>query len=217
MFTGLIQRVGEILRVRPRTAGKTLEIKVINPWDDVVLGESIAVDGACLTVTGIREDGFSADVSTETLGRTTLGGAAPGRVVNLERALRISDRLGGHMVSGHIDAVGGLRTLRNRGEFLELVVDAPAEIMHQVAKKGSIALDGVSLTVNEISGDSFDVSVIPHTIMETTLDGWRPGHKINLETDIVAKYLERLIERSGASTRLEDWLAGSTPGVLEGR
>ncbi len=217
MFTGLIQRVGELFRVQPRTAGKSLEIKLTEPWDDLVLGESIAVDGICLTVTAFHPDRFSVDVSYETLARSTLGAAAPGRKVNLERALRLSDRLGGHMVSGHVDGVATLRSVQPRGEFRELVIDAPAEVMHQIAPKGSVALDGASLTVNALSGDSFTVAIIPHTLSETTLEAWRPGRKINLETDLVAKYLERLTERSGAASRLENWLAGGDTRGREGR
>ena len=207
MFTGLIQRIGQIQRVQPKTAGKSLEIVLSEPWEDLVLGESIAVDGVCLTVTDFNPGHFAVDVSYETLARSTLGSAAPGRDVNLERALRLSDRLGGHMVSGHVDAVASLRSIAPRGEFRELTVDAPREVMHQVAPKGSVALDGVSLTVNDISGDSFRLAIIPHTLEGTTLEGWRPGRKINLETDLVAKYLERLMEREGAASRLEDWLA----------
>jgi riboflavin synthase len=216
MFTGLIQRVGEILRVRPRTAGKSIEIKHAASWDDVILGESIAVDGACLTVTEVHADRFSVDVSYESLEKTTLGAAAPGRRVHLERALRLTDRLGGHLVSGHVDGVAVLRSIRPRGEFRELLIDAPKELMHQVAPKGSVALDGVSLTVNEVSGNTFQVAVIPHTLSETTLAAWRPGRKINLETDLVAKYLDRLTQRSGAASGLEDWLAGSSPRGREG-
>ncbi len=216
MFTGLIQRVGELLRVQPRTSGKSLEIKLAEPWDDLVLGESIAVDGLCLTVTAFQADRFSVDVSFETLARSTLGAAGPGRRVHLERALRLSDRLGGHMVSGHVDGVATLRSVRPKGEFRELVIDAPSEVMHQVAPKGSVALDGVSLTVNAISGDSFTIAIIPHTLSETTLEAWRPGRKINLETDLVAKYLERLTERSGAASRLEDWLVGGATRGREG-
>jgi len=217
MFTGLIQRVGEILRAHPRSAGKSLDIRPSEPWDDLVLGESIAVDGVCLTVTEFRDKFFSVDVSFATLESSTLGAATTGRQVNLERALRLSDRLGGHLVSGHVDTVVTLRSSRPRGEFRELVVDAPHAVMHQIAQKGSVALDGVSLTVNDLSGDSFSLAVIPHTLTQTTLEGWRPGRKINLETDLVAKYLERLTERSGAGTRLEEWLSGSSNPGQEGR
>ncbi|MFH1530417.1 MAG: riboflavin synthase [Pseudomonadota bacterium] len=217
MFTGLVQRVGEILRARPCTGGKSLDIRASESWTDLVLGESIAVDGVCLTVTEFRDSHFSVDVSFETLSRSTLGAATPGRRVNLERALRLSDRLGGHLVSGHVDAIATLRSIRPKGEFREIVVDAPRDAMHQIAKKGSVALDGVSLTVNEISGDSFVLAVIPHTLSGTTLEGWRPGRKINLETDLIAKYLERLTERSGAATRLEEWFSGSSTPGREGR
>jgi riboflavin synthase len=174
------------------------------------------VDGACLTVTEVHADRFSVDVSYESLEKTTLGAAAPGRRVHLERALRLTDRLGGHLVSGHVDGVAVLRSIRPRGEFRELLIDAPKELMHQVAPKGSVALDGVSLTVNEVSGNTFQVAVIPHTLSETTLAAWRPGRKINLETDLVAKYLDRLTQRSGAASGLEDWLAGSSPRGREG-
>jgi len=217
MFSGLIQRVGEVLRVQPRASGKTLEIGFRSSWDDMVLGESIAVDGACLTVTDFQAARFSVDVSFETLSRSTLGAAEIGRRLNLERALRLSDRLGGHLVTGHVDAVATIRSVRTTGEFRELVVDAPNEVMGQIASKGSVALDGISLTVNSVSGGSFSLVVVPHTLAETTLDGWRPGRKINLETDLIAKYLERLTERSGAASRLEDWLAGGDAGGREGR
>ena len=215
MFTGLIQRVGEVRRAQSRGAGKILEIGLSEAWEDLVLGESIAVDGACLTVTEFRERHFTVDISFETLARSTLGAAVAGRQVNLERALRLSDRLGGHLVAGHVDAVATLRSSRVRGGFRELTVDAPRQVMHQVAPKGSVALDGVSLTVNEISGDSFQLAVIPHTLAGTTLQGWRPGRKINLETDLVAKYLERLALRAGSTRRIDDWLAAGVAGGRE--
>lgn len=214
MFTGLIQRVGEVRAWKSRGPGKILEIGLSEAWEDLVLGESIAVDGVCLTVTEFSESFFHVDVSFETLARSTLGAAVAGRRVNLERALRLTDRLGGHLVAGHVDAVATLRSSRVRGGFVELFVDAPRQVMHQVAPKGSVALDGVSLTVNEVSGDAFQLVVIPHTLAGTTLQGWRPGRKINLETDLIAKYLERLTLRAGSTGRIEDWLAA---GVSSGR
>ena len=217
MFTGLIQRVGSIQRIQPRSSGTTFVIDLPELWEDLALGESIAVDGACLTVTDFQGTHFSVDVSPETLARSTLGAAVPGRVVNLERALRLSDRLGGHLVTGHVDTVVRLRTSRQRGGFLELMVDAPREVMRLIASKGSVALDGVSLTVNDVTENGFSLVVIPHTQAGTTLGGWGPGRKINLETDLVAKYLERLTERSGTASRLEEWLAGGDGNGLEGR
>ena len=215
MFTGLIQRVGEVRAWKSRGEGRILEIGLSEPWEDLTLGESIAVDGVCLTVTEFSERFFLVDVSFETLAISTLGTAVAGRQVNLERALRLSDRLGGHLVTGHVDAVATLRGSRASGGFRELTVDAPRKVMHQVAPKGSVALDGVSLTVNEIAGDAFKLAVIPHTLAGTTLQGWRPGRKINLETDLVAKYLERLTLRSGSTRRIDDWLGAGVAGGRE--
>jgi len=215
MFTGLIQRVGEVRRTQSRGPGKILEIGLSEPWGDLVVGESIAVDGVCLTVTEFSERYFHVDVSFETLARSTLGAVVAGRQVNLERALRLSDRLGGHLVAGHVDTVATLRSFRDSGGFRELTVDAPRQVMHQVASKGSVAVDGVSLTVNNVSGDGFQLAVIPHTLAGTTLDGWRPGRKINLETDLVAKYLERLALRAGSTQRIDEWLGAGVAGGRE--
>jgi riboflavin synthase len=156
------------------------------------------------------------DVSFESLAASTLGDRGRGRHVHLERALRLSDRLGGHLVTGHVDGIASLRERRQRGDFIELIVKAPEVCLPFLAAKGSVALDGVSLTVNDVRGDTFTVAVIPHTLASTTLDAWRPGRKINLETDLVAKYVHRLNERREAPRRIEEWLGGS-PGEREDR
>ncbi|MBM4373300.1 MAG: riboflavin synthase, partial [Deltaproteobacteria bacterium] len=155
------------------------------------------------------------DLSHASIGATTLGSSQAGRRVHLERALRLADRLGGHLVSGHVDGVAVLRDIRVRGDFLDLVVVPPRDQLPLLAPKGSVALDGVSLTINTVAGDSFHVAVIPHTQGLTTLGDWRPGRKINLESDLVAKYLHRLTEHREAPGKLADWLAGHDRGREE--
>lgn len=182
MFTGIVQAVGSIVRMDP------LEIDS-GPLDlsDVAVGDSISVQGVCLTVTRLTGRGFTADVSQETL-RVTAGLDRPGPV-NLEKSLALSDRLGGHLVSGHVDGVG--EVVRRQGGVI--VLRAPAGLARYIAKKGSICVDGVSLTVNEVEGAAFEVNLIPHTLEVTTLSRLQPGSRVNLEADLVARYLERLL------------------------
>jgi riboflavin synthase len=158
-------------------------------------GDSIAVGGVCLTATGVQNGTFSADVMNETLKRTALDGAAPGAAVNLELPLRASDRLGGHIVQGHVDALGTVRAAENDGFARRVEIEAPAELLRYVVAKGSIAVDGVSLTVVGAANDSFTVSLIPETLERTTLGAAEPGTKVNLEVDLLAKYVERLMAR----------------------
>lgn len=195
MFTGLIQRVG-VLRRRMRTdGGARLEIG-FGPWPQpLAFGESVAVQGACLTVAASERDTFLADVLDETLDCTTLGALAHGARLNLERALQLSDRLGGHIVSGHVDGVGRIADLRPRGRDRILrIACEPAEARY-VVRKGSIAIDGVSLTVSATFDDgSFEVNLIPTTLGETTLADRRLGDAVNLETDVLGKYVERLLQ-----------------------
>ncbi|MBV9949224.1 MAG: riboflavin synthase [Myxococcales bacterium] len=204
MFTGLVAALGAIdareargpgarLRLRARFQGQQRE-----QGEPLELGESIAVDGCCLSVVVHDAEGFEVDVSAETLARTTLGRLAPGAVVNLERSLRAGDRLGGHLVSGHVDGVGAVVARRPAGETTEMVFALPADLGRFVAKKGSIAVNGVSLTVNAVGQDRFEVTLIPITLAQTNLSRLAPGDPVNLEVDLVARYLARLIEAGGA-------------------
>jgi riboflavin synthase len=196
MFTGLVEQKGTLVRRARRGPGYRLAIEAaLAPF---VLGESISVSGACLTVVSADERGFEADVSLETAAKTTLGALAPGRSVNLERALRVGDRLGGHLVSGHVDAVASLRSVTAAGEAKRLEVGYPERLARYIAEKGSITLDGVSLTVNEVGADSLSVMVIPHTLAVTTLGEMKPGAALNLEVDTLARYAVRFLEVSSA-------------------
>lgn len=196
MFTGLVESVGEIKKAVRRGAGLELIIHGALQGGEPVIGESIAVDGACLTVTRRVDKGFAADVSPETLQRTTLGMKKPGDRVNLERALRLSDRLGGHFVTGHIDGTGTIRSIEPRGGFTRIRVTGPAAILKYVIEKGCVAVDGISLTVNTCDAGGFDLMVIPHTLAQTTLPDKRPGDPVNIENDIIAKYVEKFLSNS---------------------
>lgn len=193
MFTGIVLGLGTISGVRPKGEGLEFTIKPDFRLEDPKLGESIAVNGVCLTATSISESKFTVDVSHETLGRTTLGDLGHGAKVNLERALRLSDRLGGHIVSGHVDGVGVVTARKDLKAFLEFEVRPPRGLMRYIIEKGSIAIDGISLTVNTLIHDRFTVAIIPHTAKITTMGMRRPGDRVNLEVDLVGKYIERLV------------------------
>jgi riboflavin synthase len=199
MFTGIVETVGTITAVtaagaaaRMRIAAGTLDLGDVRP------GDSIAVGGPCLTVVELGADSFAVDVSGETLARTTLGRRRAGDRVNLEKALRLSDRLGGHLVSGHVDGSGTVLGREPRGEYVRFEIGVPAALARYLAFKGSVAVDGVSLTVNAAGDDRFEVLTIPHTLARTTLGALRAGDEVNIEVDLVARYLERLL-RSGAA------------------
>lgn len=194
MFTGIIQAVGRIARLEELNGELRLQIDTgALDMHDVRRGDSIAVSGVCLTATECRADGFSADVSGETLAHTTLGSLRVGRRVNLELALTPASRLGGHLVSGHVDGVGELIERTMEARCARLRVLAPASLARYIAAKGSICLDGVSLTVNAVDGAQFDLTIVPHTLIATTLDEHQPGNRVNLEVDLIARYLERLL------------------------
>jgi len=195
MFTGLITDVGRLRGRAPLQKGVRLEIETGLPMDEVAIGASIACSGACLTVVDKGEGWFAADVSAETLAMTTLDGWQPGRPINLERSLRLGDELGGHIVSGHVDGVAEIVDRRPDGEAIRLTIRPPAALTHFVASKGSVALDGVSLTVNEVSHQDFGVCIIPHTAAHTTFGELRPGDRVNLEIDMLARYVARLLEK----------------------
>jgi riboflavin synthase len=199
MFTGLVGATGVLATRTPRGPGAQLVVHA-QLEGDVAHGESITVDGACLSVTDILPGGagFAVDATVETLSRTTLGQLELGARVNLERSLRAGDRLGGHLVTGHVDGVGALLTRREAGEALALSFSLPLALASYVAEKGSIAINGVSMTVNAVSDDSFDVMVIPITRDATNLGGLGPGDRVNLEVDLVARYVARWLARDHA-------------------
>ena len=194
MFTGIIEAVGKVVAKQPRGGDMRLHIATGKlELADVKPGDSIAVSGVCLTVVDLPGVGFWADVSRETLERSVLGELAPGAAVNLERALTLTTRLGGHLVSGHVDGIGVVTEYRQDGRSWRLCIQAPNPLARYIAEKGSIGVDGVSLTVNGVDGARFDLNIVPHTLQETTLAGYRVGQRVNLEVDIIARYLERLL------------------------
>ncbi len=204
MFTGIIQSVGRIARLEPRGGDVRLYVDTADlDLSDVQLGDSIAVSGVCLTAVTLEPRGFGADVSNETLSLTTLGKHKAGDPVNLEKALRLADRLGGHLVSGHVDGVGKVVSVTPDGRSLRWVFEAPANLSRYIAAKGSICIDGTSLTVNEVNGHRFGVNLIPHTVEHTAFKARRPGDAVNLDVDVVARYIERLIG-SGEPPRLDE-------------
>lgn len=194
MFTGIIQSIGRIRRLEPRGGDVRLEIHAGKlALDRVALGDSIAVNGVCLTVVELQAQGFAADVSRETLSLTTLGALGLDSRVNLERALTLSDPLGGHLVSGHVDGIGTLLERDEDARSWRLKVQAPDELARYIAQKGSICVDGISLTVNRVEGAVFELNIVPHTIQETIIGEYRSGTRVNLEVDLIARYLERLL------------------------
>ena len=195
MFSGIVAALGKISKVEPRENGVRLTIHAVRlGLEDIAIGDSIAVNGVCLTVIAKSASGFQVDVSAESL-HCTIGLERPGEV-NLEKALRLSDRLGGHLVSGHVDGVGEVTAFEPLGESHRLVVRAPDDLAKYIARKGSITIQGVSLTVNGVNGPEFDVNLIPHTLQVTTLKHLKPGTRVNLEVDLLARYIERLLAAS---------------------
>jgi riboflavin synthase len=193
MFTGIIQAVGEITHIAPLEDGVSLRIATGQLYlSDVKIGDSIALNGVCLTVTAVADGLFSVDVSRETL-NCTVDMDKQGNKVNLEKALRLSDRLGGHLVSGHVDGVSEVIRFTPAGESHLLALRMPLPLLKYIAKKGSIAVNGVSLTVNTLTGDQVEINLIPHTLAATTLNKLEAGVKVNIEVDMLARYVERLI------------------------
>lgn len=193
MFTGIVEELGRVRSITGNAGGARLQIEAVAVLDDATLGASIAVNGCCLTVVELGDGHWSADAVAETLARTNLGDLAPGDPVNLERPVRLADRLGGHLVQGHVDATGRVRTRELQPDGSELFgFDAPPDVLRYVVHKGSITVDGISLTVAGLSEDGFSVAVIPHTLAVTTLGARAPGSHVNLEVDLIAKYVERL-------------------------
>ncbi len=194
MFTGLIQEIGKVGGLQRR--GDSAQLRIVSELanGDLQLGESIAVNGACLTVITWDSSSFTVDVSPETLTCTTLGSFRPNMPVNLERALRLSDRLGGHLVSGHVDCIAKIRKRYQEHNAVRFEFALPEETLRYIVMKGSVAIDGISLTVNEVTQNSFSVMVIPHSLAMTTLQNCREGAEVNIETDLIGRYVERLLQ-----------------------
>jgi len=209
MFTGIIQAIGKIAALERRDGDARLRV-ASGKLDlaDVKLGDSIAVSGVCLTVIELSARDFAADVSGETLSRTTLGNMKPGATVNLEKALLPTTRLGGHMVSGHVDGVGKVLDRRQDARSVRFRITVPRELGKYIAGKGSVCINGVSLTVNAVRDAEFEVNIVPHTLAETTLNELAPGHAVNIEVDLLARYLERLLQGQDTAA------AGVTPELL---
>lgn len=203
MFTGLVETVGTLARLDKKGREATMRFDVA--LDSLELGESISCSGVCLTVTRFDATGFEADVSMETLAVTTLGALARGQAVNIERACRAGDRLGGHLVLGHVDGVGRVRSLEPVDDAWRFVVDAPPELARFWAPKGSVAVDGVSLTINVVHEPSaFEIMLVPHTLAVTTLGRHRAGDRLNLEVDVLARYVARQLEHAGITGAKKD-------------
>ncbi|MGR5077528.1 riboflavin synthase [Photobacterium swingsii] len=194
MFTGIIEAVGTITALTPK--GKDISVTVASgdlDLADVKLGDSIATNGVCLTVVQLTGNGYVADLSLETLKRTAFADYQAGQVVNLEKAMLPTTRFGGHMVSGHVDNVGEIIERHHTGRAIEFWVSAPEHLAKYLAEKGSVAIDGISLTINAIRGNEFKLTIVPHTAAETTMEAFKVGRKVNLEVDVIARYLERLM------------------------
>ena len=197
MFTGLIEDLGTLRDIRTGVDQAVLTVGTALPMAELTLGESIAINGVCLTVTRFADGEFSADVSPETLDCTTLGRLAAGARVNLERALRLSDRLGGHLVTGHVDGLARIVERRQEGNAWRFRFQSDATLCGQMVDKGSVAVDGVSLTVNQVKEDFFTLAVIPHTLAMTTLQESNVGDEVNIETDLIGKYVARFLRNDG--------------------
>lgn len=198
MFTGIIEEIGTVKKISLAGESGSLEISAEKVLDGTKVGDSIAVNGACLTVTAMSGSSFTADIMAETARRSSLGSLSVGSGVNLERAMAADGRFGGHIVSGHIDGTGKITRMTREANAVWVHVSAGAEILRLIVEKGSVAIDGISLTVAKVSGSEFAVSVIPHTGAATTLLSKKPGDTVNLENDLIGKYVERLLGKSGA-------------------
>ncbi|HYI75849.1 MAG TPA: riboflavin synthase [Gaiellaceae bacterium] len=195
MFTGIVRELGAVVSAEEAGGGRALVVRAAGTAAGAKVGDSVAVDGCCLTAATIAGDELTFHAVPETIARTTLGGLQAGDRVNVEPALRAGDELGGHYVQGHVDAVGRIESVEAEGDGLRVFVATPAEVLRYCVEKGSITVDGVSLTVAELSDDAFAVALVPHTLEATTLSTLRPGQGVNLEVDVLAKYVERLTAR----------------------
>ncbi len=201
MFTGIIEAVGHIKKIEPVGGDMRLHVEVGTlDMTDVQLGDSIAVNGVCLTAIEFDKKYFAADVSNETISLTSLKDLDIGSEVNLEKALLPTTRLGGHLVSGHVDGLGEVLSIKEESRSVQLIIKAPEELKHYVAMKGSICIDGTSLTVNKITDTDFEINIVPHTQQQTIIKNYKPGTKVNLEVDLIARYLERLLTKKDDGT-----------------
>ncbi len=216
MFTGIVEGTGRVLKIESRRGAKRLTIQFPSHLTEVQLGDSININGVCLTVVEKRDQNLTFDLSMETIKRSALGELREGDSVNFERALRFNGRFGGHFVTGHIDGVGIITEIRKERDFVNLKVRIPDEITTYVVPKGSIAIDGVSLTVNEYKGNEISLILIPYTLEKTTLMDKRPKDSVNLEADILAKYVERLLSMKNKEARGVDLLFLKEHGFLKG-
>lgn len=197
MFTGIVEEMGAVKVLQKSLAGARLSILASVVLEDLEVGDSVSANGVCLTVVERGEREFSVEVSPETLRMTTLGELAPGMPVNLERAMRLNERIGGHLVSGHVEAIGAVRDRRQDGNAIVLTIEAPREVLRYCIPKGSITVDGISMTLNAVTDRTFSLAMIPHTATVTTLGLKKTGDRVNLEADLIAKYVERLLQDRG--------------------
>lgn len=194
MFTGIVEEMGAVTSMEKTLAGSRLTILASTVMGDLKIGDSVSVNGTCLTVVAKSASNFVVEVSPETLSVTTLGYLSGGTPVNLERAMKLNERIGGHLVAGHVDGVGAIRNRRQEGNAIVFTIEAPSEILKYCVTKGSITIDGVSLTINEVADHSFSVAIVPHTAKVTTLGVKQVNDTVNLESDLIGKYVERLLQ-----------------------
>lgn len=209
MFTGLVEEIGKIVKIELLPGGKKVRVLASEILGDLKIDDSIAINGVCLTATKLESDGFWADAVGETLDKTSLAFLKEGSEVNVERALRLSDRLGGHIVQGHVNGVAEIVAITKRGDNYLLEINVPKKIEKYTIEEGSITIDGISLTIAQLTGTRVGISVIPHTWNNTTLRNKKVGDKVNIETDVIAKYIEKLMNNktdNGEETITEDWL-----------
>jgi riboflavin synthase len=218
LFTGIVQAVGSVVGVEQSKGDLRLTLHTADlDLSDVVLGDSIAVNGVCLTVVELTGQGFVADVSIETMNLTTVGSWRAGSPVNYEKSLMLSSRLGGHLVSGHIDGQGQVLTRYSEARSERFRLKAPAELARYIAQKGSITVDGTSLTVNAVSGVDFELNIVPHTLENTIFESYQPGTMVNIEVDVIARYLERLLLAGGSGQEENSSLGALTKSLLAKR
>jgi riboflavin synthase len=195
MFTGIVEEMGAITSVEPTLGGTRLTVLASTVLADLTIGDSISINGACLTVVIKGDRSFTVEVSPETLSVTTLGRLTAGAPVNLERAMKLNERIGGHLVAGHVDAIGRIRSRQQEGNAIVFVIEAPSHVLRYCVHKGSVTIDGISLTINEVTDHSFHVAVIPHTAAVTTLGLKQVDEEVNLESDLIGKFVERLLQQ----------------------